>query len=267
MKKIIILLCCFHLIEIIKAQNTTPAANSVINSAGSSRPIGNTGLTLTDNVGEPFTATIGNSNFIITQGFLQSGLVSAAGFLINTTKQNAICVDKNDDSFISTALTIPAKAKKYTAQYFWSPNSVCPTNDCAKIDTLPAGNYSVTVIITYTDAANTVKIDSVKSKIIILDAATEPCKVKIFTGITPNGDGINDTWKIENITEFTNNKVYIYSRWGIEVFSVKGYDNKNKSWPSAEILGKLAASTYFYVIDLGDGSKPIKGWVELIKNE
>jgi hypothetical protein len=49
------------------------------------------------------------------------------------------------------------------------------------------------------------------------------------------------------------------------VAEIKGYNNKNKSWPSKAELDKLTGSTYFYVIDLGDGGKPVKGWVEVIK--
>lgn len=247
------------------SQSTPSIYPQVINSAGSDRQAGSSGIWVSDNVGEPFIETKTDGNFIITQGFLQPTQVSVGGFSISIAKQDIICIDKKSDAFISTALTVPGQAKSYTAKYFWSNPNACPTNDCSRIDTLAAGNYSLVVAITYTTSTGSVRTDTARASVTINDGA-EPCKVKVFTGFTPNGDGINDVWTIENIAEFPNNKVSIYNRWGTEVYSSKKYDNKTNYWPNADILGKLPASTYFYIIDLGDGSKLIKGWVELIKN-
>ncbi|UII79952.1 gliding motility-associated C-terminal domain-containing protein [Flagellimonas sp. CMM7] len=77
---------------------------------------------------------------------------------------------------------------------------------------------------------------------------------------TPNGDGMNDGWVIPGITNYPNNVVRVYNRWGHEVFATKGYENnwggfyKNNS-------EKLPPGSYMYVIDLGNGTKPIQGWI------
>ncbi len=51
--------------------------------------------------------------------------------------------------------------------------------------------------------------------------------------ITPNGDGINDVFAIENLNtninpedpdEYRTNKLYIYNRWGKQVYAAKNYD-------------------------------------------
>ncbi|MBL4787258.1 MAG: gliding motility-associated C-terminal domain-containing protein, partial [Cohaesibacteraceae bacterium] len=45
---------------------------------------------------------------------------------------------------------------------------------------------------------------------------------------TPNGDGKNDVWEIENIHLYPDCDVSVFNRWGQLVFSAgKGYDN---SW-------------------------------------
>jgi gliding motility-associated-like protein len=72
--------------------------------------------------------------------------------------------------------------------------------------------------------------------------------------------------QIENIELYPKNKISIYNRWGTKVYEVQGYDNKNKNWPSTTQLDFLESTTYFYIIDLGDGSAIKKGWIELIKN-
>lgn len=241
------------------AQNT---ANEVINAAGEDRKLG-TNIIITDNVGESFTQSLGLGNFLITQGFLQPDVVSPGGFTVTLFSQDLKCLDKESDAFISIDIATPVKS--YTASYFWSPASACPTNDCKRLDSLNPGSYAVGVRILYRNNVGALLKDSVVKYATILNA-TEPCKVTIYNGVTPNKDGVNDVWTIEDITEYPKNNVTIFNRWGVEVFSATGYNNRDKSWPDNSAVEKLPASTYFYILNLGDGSKPIKGWLELIKN-
>ncbi|MCR8556012.1 gliding motility-associated C-terminal domain-containing protein [Mucilaginibacter sp. BJC16-A38] len=46
--------------------------------------------------------------------------------------------------------------------------------------------------------------------------------IVINNTFTPNGDGINDTWTIENLNSYTNNTVGIYNRYGEKVYSSVG---------------------------------------------
>ncbi|WP_373515119.1 gliding motility-associated C-terminal domain-containing protein [Persicitalea sp.] len=71
--------------------------------------------------------------------------------------------------------------------------------------------------------------------------------VKIPNGFTPNGDGTNDTWEIENSAAYTDCEVNIFNRWGNKVFSSKGYD---KDWGGQFNNEDLPAATYYYVIKL-----------------
>ncbi|MCW3077175.1 MAG: hypothetical protein JWO32_1784 [Bacteroidetes bacterium] len=239
------------------AQSIQP---QVINSAGAHRPIGSTGLTLTDNVGEPFIQTLGPaSNIMITQGFLQPDLISELGPSVSIIKNDVSCSDQKDGN-ISVAI---ANAQSgFNIQYIWSPAGVCPFGNCSSLDSLSPGTYSVKIVITNT-ATN--KIDSITPSPITINDLNGPCKVKIYTGITPNGDGENDVWIIDNITDFPKNHVSIFNRWGIKVYETSGYDNDSKSWPQKSEIASLVPSTYFYVLNLGNGTI-LKGWVELIKN-
>ncbi|MER3316675.1 MAG: gliding motility-associated C-terminal domain-containing protein [Allomuricauda sp.] len=77
---------------------------------------------------------------------------------------------------------------------------------------------------------------------------------------TPNGDGNNDAWVIPGIDNYPNNVVKVYNRWGHEVFGTRSYRNnwegfyKNRN-------EKLPAGSYMYIINLGDGSAPLQGWI------
>ena len=80
--------------------------------------------------------------------------------------------------------------------------------------------------------------------------------------LTPNADGKNDTWFIQNIELFPSNKVRIVNRWGDNVYQSQYYNNE---WDGTFSGGKLPAGTYYYILDLGDGWGIFKGDVTIIR--
>jgi gliding motility-associated-like protein/uncharacterized repeat protein (TIGR01451 family) len=91
--------------------------------------------------------------------------------------------------------------------------------------------------------------------------STDECGF-LFNMISPNGDGINDTVFINCIGDYPNNTLQVYDRYGNEVFSAKGYDN---TWTGTGKNGDLPKGTYFYILDLGDGTEVNKGWIQIIR--
>ncbi|MBL7931670.1 MAG: gliding motility-associated C-terminal domain-containing protein, partial [Bacteroidia bacterium] len=94
---------------------------------------------------------------------------------------------------------------------------------------------------------------------------SDDCVLKVYSGITRNGDGENEFMYIENIEQYPNNSIMVFTRWGEQVYTMKGYNNVDRTWPIEGELSKLSSNTYFYVLDPGDGGKVLKGWIELIK--
>ena len=89
----------------------------------------------------------------------------------------------------------------------------------------------------------------------------QDCDIIVYNGFTPNGDGLNDFWIIDNIEKFPNNKVYVFNRWGNKIFQTTEYNNTNNVW-DGKLNGQLVPSgTYFYVIESELLIK--KGWVEI----
>jgi gliding motility-associated-like protein len=84
----------------------------------------------------------------------------------------------------------------------------------------------------------------------------------LFNQISPNGDGINDTVYINCIGDYPNNTLEVYDRYGNEVFTANGYDN---TWMGTGKNGDLPKGTYFYILDLGDGTEVRKGWIQIIR--
>ena len=112
------------------------------------------------------------------------------------------------------------------------------------------GDYVVTLSLTTESGCG----DSVSHLIVIEDDLIFP------NVITPNGDGINDVWAIENLNtdinpedpdEYRHNEVRISDRWGKVVFHTKNYDTWAKDGQihmgSNPFTGdNLSDGTYFY---------------------
>jgi gliding motility-associated-like protein len=91
-------------------------------------------------------------------------------------------------------------------------------------------------------------------------------EINVSEAITPDGDGVNDVWFINNIENHPNNIVKVYNRWGDLIFSKKGYQN---DWNGSFVNNGSNipdASSYYYQIDLdGNGSIDHDGWIYITK--
>ncbi len=88
----------------------------------------------------------------------------------------------------------------------------------------------------------------------------------IPNAISPNNDGKNDDWFIENIEGFPNCEIDVYNRYGALVWKSTGY---NERWAGINFRNGelLPQGTYFYVIDLKSSvfKDPYKGYIQILK--
>lgn len=80
--------------------------------------------------------------------------------------------------------------------------------------------------------------------------------------ISPNGDGVNDLWVIQNIERYPDNEVKVYDRFGRLVFSKKGYAN---TWDGRYNGAVLPEDTYYYVLTVNGGEQELKGFVGIVR--
>jgi len=76
--------------------------------------------------------------------------------------------------------------------------------------------------------------------------------------ITPNGDGLNEFLAFKNLLYFKNNKIWIYNRWGIQIYQDNDYKN---NWTGKD----YSDGTYFYILEVPEKHKTFKGFFESIK--
>jgi gliding motility-associated-like protein len=172
------------------------------------------------------------------------------GSLFNPNKQITITAQATDtdgsvnkvefferSSLISTAMRPP-----YT--FKWQPKD--------------AGTYYISAIATDDKGLTTT------SATIIVNLEKKKDAIQASNVITPNGDGRNDKWVIENISAFPNNKVTIFTKKGQIVFTTKNYSNDSNYWEGLFNGSPLETDTYYYSIDLGT-NQPYTGFITLIR--
>ncbi|MFA8435109.1 MAG: gliding motility-associated C-terminal domain-containing protein [Marinifilaceae bacterium] len=92
--------------------------------------------------------------------------------------------------------------------------------------------------------------------------------LKIPSGFSPNGDGINDQFVILGLENYPNNKLVVFNRWGDVVHEASPYEN---TWTGTSKKGflqsgdmKLVNGTYYYIFYRHNGdTHPMKGYVEI----
>ncbi len=100
---------------------------------------------------------------------------------------------------------------------------------------------------------------SVDSVIVTIDLCLSDITDDVPQIITPNNDGFNDFWTVSNVDYFENNSVEIFNRWGSLVYKASPYDN---TWDGKNNKGNdLPDGTFFYILNLGNGSAPRTGFI------
>ena len=136
-----------------------------------------------------------------------------------------------------------------TAPYYfaWEQNLI----DIPMISGLIQGTYNITVM-----DANDCRY--VFNPLVLTDVDVD-C-ITIPNAFTPNGDGINDTWVIENIHLFPGAYLYVYNRWGQELWVGRPGDE----WDGRYNNKFVPAGTYLYILNLYNGTPPYTGTVTIV---
>ena len=174
-------------------------------------------------VTEPSTQCIRTDSFTITQ---------PDSLQITSTVINDFCALANG------SISIVAAGGTQPYQYRWSNNATG-----SELTGLSAGAYTLTL----TDMNGCIK----KLPVNVIDSSCPP--IIIHDGISPNGDGINDTWVIERIQDYPANEVKVFDKWGDQVFEATNYKN---DWGGTWKNGLLPDGTYYYLIKLNASNAP-----------
>ena len=127
------------------------------------------------------------------------------------------------------------------------------------VEVLDVNDYLNTASLAFVDQLDTnTANDSAQAEV-------SPSCLTVYNEFSPNGDGVNEFFKIDCISRYPNNVLQVYNRWGNIVYEKRSYNNDWDGTSTGRATVQqgdlLPVGTYYYVLDLGDGSEPRTDWL------
>ena len=205
-----------------------------------------------------YTVTSINANGCVKS---QTQSLDVSDFTINVSNTSSqSCID-------SPILLLASVNPTGTYSYSWAANSLLSSTNIPNPQITSNVAVDNTYSVTITNSLGCVKSGSIYVQIIDCTGTgtvTIYGGIKLYSGVSPNGDSHNDTWIIDGIEGEPNNSVIILNKWGQEVWKTDGYNNSDRVWQGNNQSGEaLTDGTYYYI--LTTSTDTYKGRVELIR--
>ena len=143
------------------------------------------------------------------------------------------------------------------ASFNWSPSASLSSANIYNPVAQPSQTQSYSVTVTNVYGSSTTLSITVE---VMEDWNIVPNNI-----LTPNGDGVNDNWVIENLSSYPNNQLIILDRSNVLIYKKSGYAN---DWTGLFNGAPLPSGTYYYVLtfDSPSGQKVSKrGFITITK--
>jgi gliding motility-associated-like protein len=162
--------------------------------------------------------------------------------------------DAGRDQKINIGASITLMGRGGTT-YTWSPSK--DLSDSGIANPIATPQQSTTYYLTVKNDFGCTDYDSMKIYV-------ETGKVKVHNFITPNNDGANDVWDLSGVAHIDSAHVFVFNRWGWEVFRSEEYQH---DWDGTFKGEPLPDGTYIYLIKFKDENiEVLKGSLQIIRN-
>ncbi len=217
------------------------------------------GIVLTDEINETlFITQEGEYTVIVTV----DSCIGEDSVVVDLRNDIEVTVDDDFQTCPNEPQTLTAITTEDNATYQWFLNGDLLTGETNSslnfmVESGTVGVQTYTVVISVGECTATDSAD-------ITLYSVENCVIS--EGLTPNGDGYNDTLDLSFLNDRTGiNKLQIFNRLGTQVFEQNNYTNQ---WRGQTQDGNdLPTGTYFYVIDLAGNDSvygsQATGWIYL----
>ncbi|GEL10480.1 adhesin SprC [Flavobacterium glycines] len=206
-----------------------------------------------------------NQSYITNQSGLYSVTVNYGGCVANAsidlkTYSFSSSINIPATNYIDTesaeTLSVSVTSSASNPEYKWYlNNNIIPNANGSNYDVNTTGNYKVVV-------SQTSGCVSSEELTFTVQALMNSNATEIPNLISPNNDGVNDTWIIpQEYTSGTETEVLIISAIGEIVLRTNNYQN---NWPENATNFKNVNPVYYYIITTKDGQTR-KGSVTIIK--
>lgn len=149
-------------------------------------------------------------------------------------------------------IKLPATATGTGLSYLWTPSTALSANNVLNPIASPVADITYTIKVT-------TAVGCSASNEVVVKVFENPVIPNAFS---PNGDGINDVWNIQNLNTYPDAAINVFNRYGQKVFTSVGYSTP---WNGKYNSKDLPVATYYYVIDTKKGHKPFSGSVTILR--
>ena len=194
------------------------------------------------------------------------GLSFEKDILINISPKPSLTGTGNDigSTQVLAYNSNPAISKGYSSRlsvngdnivsYSWSPSAGLSNANSSNPVAKPAQTTTYTVTVTNSQGSTTTASITVTVR--------EDYNILPNNILTPNGDGVNDNWVVENLNTYPQAEVKIFDKAGRLVYKKSGYNN---DWNAQYNGYGLSSDVYYYIINFGSGLSPKKGFITVIR--
>jgi gliding motility-associated-like protein len=152
------------------------------------------------------------------------------------------------------SVILKGKSEGNSLRYSWNPSSYLNNMNVLEPTATPPQTTSYTLTVMSDDGCNNIARDGVVVRVLK--------KVQAPNAFTPNGDQINDLWKIPSLESYPEAEITVFNRYGQRVFRSQGYV---AAWDGNYEGRPLPAAVYYYIIDLKVKNRILKGAVSIIR--
>lgn len=239
---------------------TLPAVGTwlLISGGGTITDATNPATTITD-IGfgtNVFQWTVSNGPCGISTDELTISVFDASELPADAGPDQVFCQDTTETNMHAVPLV------SQTAVGFWSllegtANIVSPADTATEVNGIEPGLN----IFLWTVENGVCPTTSDTMFITLNDCAD----LTIPDAFSPNGDGVNDTYVIDGLQFYPENTFEVFNRWGTQVLKRSPYNNNwdGRSEASLNWGEELPESTYYYILDLGNGDAAYTGYIYL----
>ena len=219
---------------------------------------GTTSGTITYTVTPQITSTIISSDGITGSVTTTSGATSTFTVIVRAPSRVAsVAVTGNGVIYSNESAVFTPNSSLPSATYTWydsmNKSNVIGQGVLTKSD-LSVGTHTFYVAAT--------DLNSCEGPAFAAQATVLPIPIKVRKDLTPNSDGIEDSWIITDIDQFPKCNIQVFNIFGTMVYSSTGYGTP---WIGTFHDSPLPVGTYYYIIDLNDNNRPLSGYVAIIR--
>jgi gliding motility-associated-like protein len=205
-----------------------------------------------DTIADPVASPIITTLYVVTV-INQFACVDTASVLVTVNEKPTANAGPDKTIIKGRSILLQGTATGQSLEYSWLPPVYIDNAQLLQPLVNPPADMNYVLTVTSSNGCGT---------------ATDLMHVFVFNDIfipkafSPNGDGLNDTWKIPALAAFPAFELSVFNRFGQVVFQNK---NTNIPWDGRHKGIPLPAGVYVYAIDLKQFPGILKGSVLIIR--